>query len=367
MQNPIDRNGGRSIPPQRIPRIDVHTHILPRNLDICKTFSEHGFLTLNTDSNSATGTALLRSDGSVYQPVSCKCYDKATRLEEMQSFQVDVQVLSTMPVMFSYWSRVKADAVKFARFLNDDLAETCRQHPTKFVGLGTLPMQFPDEAVLELRRCMTDLGMRGVQIGSRVEALHLSDSSFLPIWEEAERLSACIFVHPWSTAPGKELNWEPWLIGMPTESCQAICHVMLSGILDKFPKLRICFAHGGGTFPSLVGRLRHGITFRPELFPSVNATSDCELAPGANVQSNQLPIGRFWVDSLVYDPDLLELVIAVIGSDRVLLGSDYPFALGVWSPGEMIASHHFTDEIKSKLLFRNACEFLAIDFCGTAI
>ena len=346
-----DEDGQRA---PRIPRIDVHTHILPRSLDICKSFSETGFMTIDTHSTSAD---LVRSDGTVYQTLTCKCYDSTSRLKDMAAFEVDVQVLSTVPVMFSYWSKVKHDAVRFARYLNDDLAETCSQNPTKFIGLGTLPMQFPDESVLELRRCVTELGMRGVQIGSHIEQLELSDSSFLPIWEEAERLNACIFIHPWGMPAGKELDWTPWLIGMPTESCRAICHVMLSGILDKFPKLRICFAHGGGTFPSLVGRFRHGIAFRPELFPSLNASPEPEAA--APVES--YPFRRFWVDSLVYDPEALDFVISVMGSDRTVLGSDYPFPLGKWRPGEMIAVHSFTDEVKSKLLFRNACELLGID------
>ena len=389
---------------RRIPRIDVHTHILPRNLDICKTFSEPGYITL--EHHRPDRAKMIKHDGTLFREIKCNCYDAAARESDMTAFQVDVQVLSTVPVMFSYWSKVKDDALRFARYLNDDLAETCRKNPRKFVGLGTLPMQFPEDAVVELRRCMTELGMRGVQIGSHVEQMELSDAAFLPIWAEAERLGASIFVHPWDMPSGKALDkyWLPWLVGMPAETCRAICHVLFFGLLDKFPKLRICFAHGGGSFPYTVGRIEHGYSCRPDLCAFDNPVSPmnyvmkpknttcpkCEEAVvavfcstcqtdlctacdslfhsrGKMKQHERKPCAvgnfdkaRFWVDSLVHDRRALDFVMSVMGVDRVVLGSDYPFPLGEWRPGEMIATHHFDEEVKAKLLFRNACEFLGI-------
>lgn len=186
-----------------------------------------------------------------------------------------------------------------------------------------MPMQAADLAVLELRRCITELGFAGIQIGSCVNDLSLSDPQLFPVYEEAERLGACIFVHPWDMAgtkagcaPSSSKYWLPWLVEMPAATCSAICHMIFGGVLERFPKLRVCFAHGGGSFPATVGRIQHGFDVRPDLVAVDNA-----VPPRAY-------LGRFWVDSLVHDDDALLFVLKILGESRMILGSDYPFPLG---------------------------------------
>ena len=154
-----------------------------------------------------------------------------------------------------------------SRFCNDDIAETVRKYPKRFVGLGTLPMQDPELAVRELDRCVSELGFRGVQIGSNVNQTNLNAEALLPVFRRAEELGAAVFVHPWEMFGRNELTqyWMPWLVGMPAETTRAIVSLIFGGVLEKLPKLRLCFAHGGGSFPATIGRIEQSFRCRPDL------------------------------------------------------------------------------------------------------
>lgn len=135
------------------------------------------------------------------------------------------------------------------------------------LGLGTLPMQAPELAIEELRRCVNDLGLAGVQIGSHVNDWNLDAPELFPIFQEAEKLGACVFVHPWEMMGREKMTkyWLPWLVGMPAETTLAICSMIFGGVLERLPKLKVCFAHGGGAFPFTIGRIEHGFNCRPDL------------------------------------------------------------------------------------------------------
>lgn len=233
----------------------------------------------------------------------------------------------------SYWAKPE-HALDLSKYLNDHIAQVVAENPKRFVGLGTLPMQSPDLAVKELRRCVEDLGLAGVQIGSHVNEWNLDAPELFPVFEEAERLNACVFIHPWGTlkldrdvlANAVEENftemvgrekmpkyWLPWLVGMPAETCLAICSMIFSGIFEKLPRLKVCFAHGGGSFPMTIGRIDHGFHARPDL-----------CAVDNNVSPKNY-VGKFWVDSLVHDPAVLEYCVRLFGPEKICLGSDYPF------------------------------------------
>src|SRR5262249_45151636 len=191
------------------------------------------------------------------------CWARRRRLAECDAHSVHVQVLSTVPVMFSYWAKPQ-DTLDLSRLLNDHLADVVREHPRRFAGLGTLPMQAPDLAVRELERCVGDLGLSGVQIGSHVNGRNLDDPSVFPVFEAAQELGVAVFVHPWDMLGKERLAkyWLGWLVGMPAETAVAICSVLFGGVLERLPRLKICFAHGGGAFPGILGRVEHGYLCR---------------------------------------------------------------------------------------------------------
>ena len=327
-------------------KIDLHTHILPENWpNLRERYGYGGFLEIE---HIAPCRARLLVDGRPFRDIEDNCWEPRVRTEQMDRDGVGVQVLSTVPVLFSYWSR-PADGHDLAKLLNDHLAWVVATNPKRFVGLGTVPLQAPDLAVAELERCVTDLRLPGVQIGTHVNDWNLDQPELFPFFQRAEELGAAIFVHPWDMLAPERMRkyWLPWLIGMPTESAIAIASMIFGGVLERLPKLRICFAHGGGSFAGVLGRLGHGFDARPDLVAATNPFPPSKY------------LGRFYVDSLTHDPDLLRRLIDLIGANRIALGSDYPFPLGEALPGEMIESMtDLTADQKEWLLFRSALEFL---------
>src|SRR3954469_1896444 len=342
-------------------KIDLHTHILPREWpDLDKKYGYPGFVRL--EHCDACSARMMIGD-RFFREIKSNTWDPAPRIEDMERTGVAMQVLSTVPVMFSYWAK-PADGLDLARLLNDHIAEVVRAQPTRFAGLGTIPLQDPDLAAGELERCVRDLGFRGVEIGTHVDAnehchgpdcRNLDHPSLDVVWRTAENLDAAIFVHPWDMLGKRRMPkyWLPWLVGMPAETCLAICCMMLSGVFDRFPKLRVAFAHGGGGFPFTVGRIEHAFHVRPDLVAVDNKNN-----PRSYLADGKKP-ARFYVDSLVHDPDALRLLISLFGADRVALGSDYPFPLGETHPGTLIESMaELSAADKSRLLARTAREFL---------
>ena len=164
-------------------------------------------------------------------------------------------------------------------------------------------------------------------------------------------MGCALFVHPWEMMGEQQMQkyWLPWLVGMPAETSRAICSLIFSGVFEKFPKLRIAFAHGGGSFPLTIGRIEHGFNVRPDLVAIDNSINPRNY------------IGKFWIDSLVHDEKAMKFIIEVMGEDFICLGSDYPFPLGEHRPGQLLENMKMKKEVREKMLFKNALDWLDLE------
>jgi len=303
-------------------KIDMHTHILPKTMpNWTEKFGYGKFIHLESN---ADGSANMMQGGNFFRRIVENCWDESLRIKEYEHFNTQVQVVCTIPVMFSYWANPK-DCAELSRFLNDHIAELVQQYPKHYIGLGTIPMQDTEEAIKELER-IKSIGLVGIQIGSNINDKNLSEDEFFPIFEACSRLGLAVMIHPWQMMGFDSMKkyWLPWLVGMPAETSRAACSMIFGGVLERLPKLRVCFSHAGGSFLPTLGRIEHGFNCRPDLVAIDNQVNPREY------------VGKFWVDSITHDIDALKYILNMQGSKRVCLGSDYPFPLGDLEIGKFI-------------------------------
>lgn len=329
-------------------KIDIHTHILPKNWpDLKKRYGYGGFVQLD---HHKCDCARMMVDGKFFREVQENCWSPEVRMNDCDTHGVHVQVLSTVPVMFNYWAK-SADTHDLSRFLNDHIAGIVEQYPKRFIGLGTLPMQDPDLAIQELERCVKEIGLAGVQIGSHINDWNLNAPELAEFFAAAEELDAAVFVHPWDMVGKEKMQdyWLPWLVGMPAETSLAICSMIFGGVLERHPNLRVAFAHGGGSFPATIGRIEHAYNVRPDLM-----TVD-------NPHNPRKYLDKIYLDTLVHDKGMLDYVVGLMGPERLALGTDYPFPLGELEPGKLITSMNYDKSIEDQLLHGTALEWLKLN------
>lgn len=328
-------------------RIDMHTHIIPEHLpNFAEKFGYDGFISLL---HHREGAARMMKGDFFFREILQNCWDPELRIEEYAKFDTQVQVICTIPVLFSYWAKPN-DALAISEFLNDHIAEIVQKYPKNYVGLGTVPMQDIDLAIKELERCK-ELGFPGVQIGSNINKNNLSKPRFFEFFEACESLGMAIMIHPWEMMGKEDMTkyWLPWLVGMPAETTRAVCSMIFGGVFERYPKLRVCFAHAGGSFLATLGRIEHGFNCRPDL-----------VAVHNNVNPRNY-LKKFWVDSITHDDVYLKYVIDQIGTEKITLGSDYPFPLGDLEIGKFMLDMNLTQEDLDNIFYKSTLDWLQLD------
>ncbi len=327
-------------------KIDMHTHIMPKNPPKwSEKFGYGGFIHLD---HHRPGFARMMQDSKFFREIGENCWDGAVRIPEYEKFNTQYQVICTIPVLFSYWAKPH-DCLEISRFLNDDIAEIYTEHPKNYIGLGTIPMQDTDLAIKELERCK-EIGMKGIQIGSNINDKNLSEPEFFPIFEACQDLDMAVMVHPWNMMGKAQMEkyWLPWLVGMPAETSRAICSMIFGGVFEKLPGLRVCFSHSGGSFIGTIGRIEHGFNCRPDLVAVDNMVNPREY------------LGKFWVDCITHDEKALQYVIDHVGSNKVCLGSDYPFPLGDLEIGKFVEDGPFDQQVVEDIFQNSTLEWLGM-------
>ena len=329
-------------------KIDIHTHIIPDNLpNFTKKFGYQGFVQLKKKNDSEADMMLFDEN---FRTIQCNCWSPKERIIEMDNSNINVQVISPIPIMFSYWADAK-DTLVQAQLINDFISQTCTKYPKRFVGLGTIPMQSTKYALQELERIKSDLNLKGIEIGSNVNDLNLNEDQFSDIFAACESLSLSVFIHPWQMMGMSKMKkyWLPWLVGMPAETSRAICSLIFGGIFSKFPKLKVAFAHGGGNFFYNLGRIEQGFLQRPDLCAIDNSINPKEFKD------------KFYIDSLVHSKNSLEFLINNAGVNSIAMGSDYPFPLGENTPGSIIEKIKLSNSEKERIFHGTALEWLGLD------
>ena len=327
-------------------KIDSHTHILPKKMpNWSEKFGYGDFIYLQ---HHKKGFAKMMRGNQFFREIKSNCWDAEERIEEYAQFQTHVQVVCTIPVMFSYWAK-PIDCLSLSEFLNDHLAKLVKKYPKQYIGLGTVPMQDAELAVQECQR-IKKIGLRGIQIGSNINDENLNEERFFPVFEACEKLGLAVMVHPWNMMGEKKMQryWLPWLGGMPAETSRAICSMIFGGVFERLPQLRVMFAHAGGSFLPTIGRIQHGFECRPDL-----------VAIDNNVNPKSY-LGKFWVDSVTHDAMMLDYVLKLQGSKKVMLGSDYPFPLGDLEIGKFIHDMNLPRATKEDIFANSALEWLAL-------
>jgi aminocarboxymuconate-semialdehyde decarboxylase len=245
--------------------------------------------------------------------------DMGSRLMAMDAAGVDIQAVSVIPTQYHYWAD-RALASEIVSAVNEHIAAMAREQPDRLVGLATVALQHPDLAAAQLTEAVGRLGLRGVEISTSAAGRDFSDPFFEPFFAAAAELGAFVFIHPWGCSLGERLS--PWylgnIIGQPAETTLALSHLIFGGVLDRHPDLIVCAAHGGGYLPQYIGRADHAYSVRPE-------SATMKRPPSAYLH-------QLYFDSLVYTPGTARQLIDVAGAGHVLIGTDYPFDMGVTDP-----------------------------------
>ncbi|MFF4255245.1 amidohydrolase family protein [Streptomyces sp. NPDC001663] len=299
------------------PVVDFHGHLAVPAADALVAGTP-GLAAELAAEQRAHSPASLAVNQAQLQRLAGKLTDIDQRLADLDGMGVDIQVVGPMP-MHHYWAEPDL-AVRLARTVNQAVAAHCAQAPERLYGLGTVPLQHPDLAVALLDKAVTEYGLYGISVSTTVDGHELADPRHDELWQKAEELGAVVFVHPWGCSLGERLatNYLGNTVGQPVETTVALSHLIFTGVLDRYPRLKLVAAHGGGYLPTYIGRSDHAWRVRED-------ARDCAEPPSSYLR-------RMWFDALVYTPRALRHLVEEVGADRVVLGTDHPFDMGVDDP-----------------------------------
>ncbi|MEM7033375.1 MAG: amidohydrolase family protein [Chloroflexota bacterium] len=329
--------------------LDIHCHFFPEAyLEEARKADNpfHASLTHGPD-----GRERLVCAGSFDHPLTPDFHDAERMIQDLDARKLSMAAISSAPPTLSYWADA-ASATDLAQRMNNSTAQRVTAYPDRFIGLATVPLQDIPASIKEAKRAINELGLAGFQIGSNVGGTNLNDSRFFPFFETVAELDVPLFVHPYIPA-GEERMQDFYLhnlVGMVAETGLAIASVVYAGILEKLPNLKLCFAHAGGIYPYIIGRQDHGYKVREV---------ECKAAI-PHPPSHYFPMLYF--DSITFHPQALRYLIDLVGSDRIIIGSDYPFDMGPVQPVEEIQNNpYLSDEEKKKICGLNAAAFFGLN------
>lgn len=333
-------------------KIDMHAHFFPRISQAqAAELDQVQAPWLAVNANGETGQ--IMKGAQPFRPVYRALWDPQLRLQEMDKHGIDLQIICATPIMFGY-EFPAAKTAAWAERMNDLAMEHCAANPARLKALAQVPLQDPELACLTASQAKAS-GHHGVQIGSHLGARDLDDEHLVQFLIHCAQENIPVLVHPWDMmTDGRMKKWMlPWLVAMPAETQLSILSLILSGAFERIPEsLKICFAHGGGSFAFLLGRVDNAWQCRDIV------RADCPRRPSSYVN-------RFYVDSAVFDTGALRLLTEVMGADRIMLGSDHPFPLGEQNIGKLVADSPWLDSAdKQRINADNALDFFNIDTEG---
>lgn len=328
--------------------IDVHTHVVPESFPAY--LGRHSGAPWPSMAPAHACHRHVMVSGSVYRTVSHQCWDCAIRTADMDARRVGRQVLSPMPELLSYWMEPE-DGAAMCSYLNEMIATMVACAPTRFFGLGAVPLQDVPLAIRELERAVKEMGLSGVEIAGSVNGRVIGDPVFLPFFEAAAKWDAAVFVHPLRPTGMERLVGPPMLeqvLAFPGETGLAAASLITGGTMERVPNLRIAFSHGGGTLSALLPRLQHAWSSLPPVRSAVPAD------PTGTAR-------RMYFDDLVYDAATIHRLIEVFGASQILVGSDYPFTIMDDAPADRVDSLNLADETRAMLRSLNARRWLGLE------
>ncbi len=327
------------------PVIDIHCHIVaPAATELVRRAGLTAHEPTARFSNEPT-RAVNKAQSETVHPMLTSV---ERRLADMDRMGVDIQAISPAPPQYFYWTPPEVGR-DVTRIINDNIAATVARHPDRLVGIGTVPMQAPEFAVAELERLVRKLGLRGVELCTNVDGQELSEAKFRPVFAKAEELGILVFLHPSGFTEGRRLSDHYFInvIGNPLDSTVAVSHLIFGGVMDAHPKLKVCVAHGGGFLPAYAGRMDH----------AHGARSDCRLCIK---RKPSWYLRKMYFDTIVFEPGQLEYLVETYGSDHILMGTDYPFDMGMYKPRQFVAGAKLTAGARKAILGGNAARLLKL-------